>query len=164
MAPSTYMTNMAEWPWRSRSPNFTFQGIMNAPAWSTRFCGERGERGGMVGEGKGPWHRNALLIVYFTFGGLIYNYSHYVPWSYHSPMRHAIYTLLYPLNGLPHVSSNNKGHLELKNSSAYLFLWSTYWNVWNFGARNILFQSSSTHLSNGILHARNFVFKSYKTL
>ena len=38
------------------------------------------------------------------------------------PMRHTISFMPYPLNLLPHVSSNNVGHLELKNLSAYLFV------------------------------------------
>ena len=39
------------------------------------------------------------------------------PWR----LRHTSTTLPYPLNPLTHVSSNNAGHLELKNSSADLF-------------------------------------------
>jgi hypothetical protein len=37
-------------------------------------------------------------------------------------MKHIVSSIPYPLNLLPHVSSNNVGHLELKNLSAYLFL------------------------------------------
>jgi hypothetical protein len=52
---------MAEGPWRSRSPKYKFLGLINALTWSNGFCVERGKRGGPVGEGKGPWHRNAIL-------------------------------------------------------------------------------------------------------
>ena len=62
---------MAEWPWRLTSPKYSFQGIMNALAWSNTFCGERGTRGGLVGEGKGPWQRNTLIKnIFWIFWGI----------------------------------------------------------------------------------------------
>ena len=65
---------------------------------------------------------------------------------YHSSMP-------YPLYLLPHVSSNNVGHLEFKNLSADLFFWSTNYNFWNLGTFNIPLERSWKYLSNGILHA-----------
>ena len=53
---------MAEGPWRSRSPKYKYEGLINALTWSNEFCGEVGKRGGMVGKGKGPCQRNAILI------------------------------------------------------------------------------------------------------
>ena len=46
---------MIKWPWMSRSPKYIFQGIINVLTRSNMFCSERGKRGGLVGEGKGPW-------------------------------------------------------------------------------------------------------------
>jgi hypothetical protein len=40
---------MAEGPWRSRSPEYDLEGLINALTWCNRFCGERGKRGGMYG-------------------------------------------------------------------------------------------------------------------
>jgi hypothetical protein len=59
----------------------------------------------------------------------------------------------YPLNLLSHVSSNNVGHLELKNLSAVLLFWSTNWVYWNLGACNIPLERSWKYLSSNILHA-----------
>ena len=39
---------MAEGPWRSRSPKYNFEGIINAMKWSNRFCGERRRQGPMA--------------------------------------------------------------------------------------------------------------------
>jgi hypothetical protein len=44
------------------------------------FCSVRGKRGGLVGKGKGPWQRNAIIIIFieiFLGGILIYNSSYY---------------------------------------------------------------------------------------
>ena len=46
--------NMAEGPWRLRSPKYNIQDLINALSWSNRFCGERGKRCGLVGNGKSP--------------------------------------------------------------------------------------------------------------
>ena len=50
--------------------NVIFKGPINALTWSNGFCGERGKRGGLVGEGKGPWQINAIfnkkrVFIYF---------------------------------------------------------------------------------------------------
>ena len=55
---------MAKGLWRSRSPNYNFQGLINALTWSNGFCDERGKRGGMVEKGKGPWQRDAVIISF----------------------------------------------------------------------------------------------------
>jgi hypothetical protein len=68
-------------------------------------------------------------------------------------MRNTIPFMPYPLNMLPHVSSNNVGHLELKNVSANLFVWSINWNIWNLGACNITLERFGKYHSNGILDA-----------
>ena len=72
---------MAKGLWRSRSPKYNFQGLINALTWSNGFCGERGKRGGMVGKGKGPWQRNVVIIyiilmMFFFMKGFIYSSSH----------------------------------------------------------------------------------------
>jgi hypothetical protein len=36
-------------------------------SWSNGFCSERGKRGGMVGKGRGPWHRNVVIIFFNEF-------------------------------------------------------------------------------------------------
>jgi len=43
-------------------------------SWSNGFCSERGKRGGMVGKGRGPWHRNLVIIFFneFFWGGAFY--------------------------------------------------------------------------------------------
>ena len=53
---------MTKGPWRSRSPKSNCQGLINALTRSNGFCGDGGKRGGMIGEGKGPWQSNAVLI------------------------------------------------------------------------------------------------------
>ena len=68
------MTNQL---WRSRSPKYNFQGLINAMTWSNMLCGERGKRDGMLGKGKGPWQRNAIIIFFNEISlGFIYNSSH----------------------------------------------------------------------------------------
>ena len=105
---------MAKWPWRSRSPIYIFQGIVNALTWPNGFCGERGKSGDIVGTSKGPWQRIAL-IIYFEWifvGGLSIQLfplsASIISW----PMRHTIYTLPYPLNKIPHVSPTRRGSSE----------------------------------------------------
>ncbi len=44
------------------SQNIYFQSLINALTWSNMFYIERGKRGGPIGEGKGPWQRNAILV------------------------------------------------------------------------------------------------------
>ena len=53
---------MVEGPWRSRSPKYDFEGVLNALTCSNGICGERGKRCGLVGKGKGPCQRNAVII------------------------------------------------------------------------------------------------------
>jgi len=67
------MERMAKEPWRSRSSKYNFQGLIIALTWSNGFCCERGKRGGMVGKGRCPWQRNALLINFNDiFWGALY--------------------------------------------------------------------------------------------
>ena len=46
------------------SPEYDLEGLINALTWCNGFCGERGKRGGMVGNSKGTWQRNALMIKF----------------------------------------------------------------------------------------------------
>ena len=57
---------MAEAPWRSRSPKYNFQGIINALTWSNGFCCERGKGGSLVGKDRGPWQRSAVVDTFFN--------------------------------------------------------------------------------------------------
>ena len=53
------------------------------------------------------------------------------------------FCLVLPLTLAPHVSSNNVGYLELKNSSADCFFGgSTNLNGWKLGACNIMLERS----------------------
>ena len=94
----------------------------------------------MVEEGKGPWQINALIILllFCKVGGL---YIHLFPLCkarkvcfiytlkkqvcllcaliISQPMKHTISFMHYPFNQLSHISSNNVGHLELKNLSTH---------------------------------------------
>ena len=54
---------MAAGPWRSRSPKYSFQDLVNALTWSNGFCSERGKRSGMVGKARGPWGENYRLQI-----------------------------------------------------------------------------------------------------
>ena len=65
----------AEGPWRSRSPKYNFQGIINALTWFTGFCGEGG---GMVGKCRGPRKRNVVIDIFLmnVVEGLICTFSH----------------------------------------------------------------------------------------
>ena len=63
---------MAKGPRRLKSPKYNFQCLINALTWSIWFCGERGKRGGMVGKNKGPWQRNAIIIILMKISGGLY--------------------------------------------------------------------------------------------
>ena len=65
---------MTKRSWRLRSPKYNFQGLINAPTWSNKFCGERGKRGGMVGKGRGPWQKKCYNNF---FGGFYIHRSSY---------------------------------------------------------------------------------------
>ena len=75
-------------------------------------------------------HFNKFIII-FLFLGL--NLQMFPPGKAHKAhfstsmcyIESLYFALPYPLNWLPYVSSNNMRHLELKNSSAYLFFGST---------------------------------------
>ena len=49
------------------SPIDIFEGLINTMTWSNMFCGDKGKKGGMVGKGKGPWYRNAVIIRIYWF-------------------------------------------------------------------------------------------------
>ena len=82
---------MAEGPWRSRSPKYNFQGLINALTWSNMSYGERGKRGSLVEKGKVPRERNDVIIL---FWGAIYTI---VPISLGSP-KHYFHHLYDGLN------------------------------------------------------------------
>ena len=140
---------MTEEPCRSRSPKYNFQGLINALSWSTTFCSEREERE-VVWQEKARAHGKEMSLKHI-FNDFFWNlYIQLFPLGkahkgntfqhrydvmnlekqvrplcaqiISQPIRHTISYMSYPLDLLPHVSSNNVGHLELKNLSAYLFV------------------------------------------
>ena len=140
------MINNLTGPWRLRSPKYNFRGKINALTWSNGFCSERGKKGGLVGKGRGPWQRNAVIIIFneIYFGGFIQFFplgkahkAHFLAsiwcnksWEAcppsmcldHIKARERYHSSIpYTLTLLTHVSSNNVGHLELKNLSAYFY-------------------------------------------
>ena len=64
---------MLEWSWSLRSPKDIFQDLHYSLTWSDGFCDGRGKRGAMVEKGKGPWHRNIIIMKFwwnFFDGGI----------------------------------------------------------------------------------------------
>ena len=74
-------------------------------------------------------------------------------WIISQPVTDTISSMPYPLYLLPHVSSNNVGHLELKNLSAKLFFWSPNYKFWNLGTFSIMLERSWKYFFSSILHA-----------
>jgi hypothetical protein len=46
-------------------PKIQFSKLINELTWSNGFCGEGGKRSGLVGKGRGPCKRYAIILIFY---------------------------------------------------------------------------------------------------